>query len=77
VLIEQLTRELLPAVGSVEHIAPESVRDIVADEMSQWQECRIRDFVPIFVSRHVRARLLALASGPDLGVRLRSTRGGR
>ncbi len=44
-----------------DRVTPESLRALIDTELSRWQECTIRDFVPIFVGRHVRAELLTVA----------------
>jgi len=50
-LIHELQNEF------ADRVTPESLRALIDAELSHWQECRIHDFVPIFVSRHVRAQL--------------------
>jgi hypothetical protein len=44
-----------------DRVTPESLRALIDTELSRWQECTVRDFVPIFVGRHVRAQLRSLA----------------
>ena len=56
-VVEQLVRELPPEFAA--RVTPESLRALIDAELSRWQESRIRDFVPIFVARRIRARLVA------------------
>ena len=57
-LIQRLIRELQSEFA--DRVTPETLRVLIDAELSRWQECRVHDFVPIFVSRHVRAQLNAL-----------------
>jgi hypothetical protein len=58
-LADRLVRELQPELAG--RTTPEFLRALIDTELSRCRECRIRDFVPIFVGRRVRARLLELA----------------
>jgi hypothetical protein len=34
-------------------------------ELSRWRECKVHDFVPIFVGRRVRAQLFEFVRGAE------------
>jgi hypothetical protein len=60
-VVDRLIHELQPRFA--ERVAPESLRVLIDAELSRWEECTVQDYVPIFVSRRVRARLGELAPG--------------
>ena len=54
-LKDQLMHELYPEFS--ERVAQEPMEELIAAELARWDSSKVRDFVPIFVRRHVRARL--------------------
>jgi hypothetical protein len=50
--VDRISHGLFPeAEGTPEE---NRVRGIVAAELARWKQARIRDYVPIFVERHLR-----------------------
>jgi hypothetical protein len=54
-LKDQLMNELYPEFS--EHVAPERMEELIAVELARWDGSQVRDFVPVFVRRGVRAQL--------------------
>jgi hypothetical protein len=58
-LVAGLVRQLYAEFA--DRATPQFFQALVESELSRWQECTVRDFVPIFVGRRVRAQLLGFA----------------
>jgi hypothetical protein len=54
-LRDQLMHELYPEFS--ERVAQEPMEELIAAELARWDSSKVRDFVPIFVRRRVRAQL--------------------
>ena len=54
-LQDRLMHELYPEFS--ERFAPEPMEELIAAELARWDRSKVRDFVPIFVRRHIRAQL--------------------
>ena len=54
-LEDQLMDELYPEFS--ERVAPERREEHIAAELARWDSSKVRDFVPMFVRRRVRAQL--------------------
>jgi hypothetical protein len=54
-LKDQLMNELYPEFSK--RFAPEQLEDLIAVELGRWDSTQVRDFVPVFVRRRVRAQL--------------------
>jgi hypothetical protein len=47
--------ELYPEFSK--RVAPEQMEELIAAELARWDTTQVRDFVAVFVRRHVRAQL--------------------
>ena len=54
-LKDQLMDELYPEFS--ERVTPERMEELIAAELARWDSSKVRDFVPVFVRRRVRAEL--------------------
>ena len=54
-LKDQLMNELYPEFS--ERVTPERMEELIAAELARWDSSKVRDFVPMFVRRRVRAEL--------------------
>jgi hypothetical protein len=54
-LKDQLMNELYPEFSK--RVAPEQMEELIAAELARWDTTQVRDFVPVFVRRRVRAQL--------------------
>jgi hypothetical protein len=54
-LRDRLMNELYPEFSA--RVAPERMEELIAAELARWDSSKVRDFVPLFVRRRVRAQL--------------------
>jgi hypothetical protein len=54
-LKDQLMDELYPEFSK--RVTPERMEKLIAAELARWDSSMVRDFVPLFVRRRVRAQL--------------------
>jgi hypothetical protein len=54
-LKDQLMDELYPEFS--ERVAPQRMEKLIEAELARWDSSKVRDFVPMFVRRRVRAHL--------------------
>ncbi|HXY94434.1 MAG TPA: hypothetical protein VEP49_18295 [Acidimicrobiia bacterium] len=56
-LTDQIMNEVYPEFS--EQATPEAVESLIRAELSRWDATKVREFVPVFVRRQVRAQLRA------------------
>jgi hypothetical protein len=61
-LKDQLMDELYPEFSK--RVAAEPMEELIAAELARWDSTKVRDFIPIFVRRRVRAQLRERAAHP-------------
>ena len=54
-LKDRLMDDLYPEFS--ERVTPERMEELIAAELARWDSSKVRDFVPMFVRRRVRAEL--------------------